>query len=261
MEFLTILIIFLSGIGAGIMTGLIGASAVTFMAGIFAVFLGYPAYVAIGISLATDVFASLTSTIIYKKFGKIRIKRGLVMAFFATIFAFVGGFFSQHISDTILKEIVVLISFIVGIDLIRKPLNIQFYTAKKKHFYDFFREHKIFSSIFFGILIGLVCGIFGAGGGLFILVILTIILGIDFKSAVGTSVLIMIFIALAGAVGHFTTTPIPFLEIGIASIGGIIGAIIATFFANKAKDKTVSITAGVILILVGLTMLLRHYIF
>lgn len=261
MDFLSGVVIFISGLGAGAITGLIGASAVTFMAGILVAFLGYPAYTAIGISLATDVFASSTSTVIYKKYGNIYLKKGLFMALFAIIFSFIGAYFSKNMPDFALGKIVILITIIVGIDLIRKPLNIQFSRAKTFKFYSFFRERPILSSIFFGSVVGLISGIFGAGGGLTILGVLTIILGIRFKKAVGTSVLIMTFIAFAGAVGHFIHIPIPLIEIAIASVGAIIGAIMTTLFANKKDEKKVSIIAGIILLVIGMIILTKDYLF
>lgn len=261
MDLLSGVIIFISGLGAGAITGLIGASAVTFMAGILVAFLGYPAYPAIGISLATDVFASSTSTIIYNKYGNVHIKKGLLMGLFAIFFAFLGAYLSKFLPDFALGKGVILITVLVGLDLIRKPLNIQFIKAKSLNIYSYFRSNPLFASIFLGSVVGLVSGIFGAGGGLTILGVLTIILGMKFKKAVGTSVMIMTFIALAGAVGHFINIAIPWTEIIIASIGAIIGAVFTTLFANKKDENKVSMTAGIILLLLGLTIFLKDYIF
>jgi len=261
MDFLAGVVIFISGLGAGAITGLIGASAVTFMAGILVAFLGYPAYTAIAISLATDVFASSTSTAIYHKYGNVHLKKGFAMALFAIVFAFLGAYVSKFLPDFALGKGVIIITVFVGLDLIRKPLNIQFTKAKTLNFYTYFRNRPIFASIFFGSFIGLISGIFGAGGGLTILAVLTIVLGMRFRKAVGTSVLIMTFIALAGSIGHFVNIPIPWTEIIIASIGAIIGAIFTTLFANKKDEKKVSITAGIILLLIGLTIFFRDTLF
>ena len=58
-------------------------------------------------------------------------------------------------------------------------------------------------SIICGILIGFICGFIGAGGDMMMLLILTSVLGYELKTAVGTSVFIMTFTALTGAVSHF----------------------------------------------------------
>jgi hypothetical protein len=60
-----ILVILLAGWGAGVVTGLIGASAVAVVTSSLVTFLGYSPYEAIGVSLATDVVASLTAAYTY----------------------------------------------------------------------------------------------------------------------------------------------------------------------------------------------------
>ncbi len=57
-------------------------------------------------------------------------------------------------------------------------------------------------SIVCGVLIGFICGFVGAGGGMMMLLILTSVLGYELKTAVGTSVFIMTFTALTGAVSQ-----------------------------------------------------------
>ena len=63
------IIIFLAGWGAGVVTGLIGASAVAVVNPMLVIFLGYNVYHAIGIGLSVDVFSSSASAAIYKRFG------------------------------------------------------------------------------------------------------------------------------------------------------------------------------------------------
>ena len=65
-----------AGLGAGVVTGLVGASAAVVVVPVMVTFLGYDIYEAIGISLATDVVASLTATRIYTKNKNIDIKHG-----------------------------------------------------------------------------------------------------------------------------------------------------------------------------------------
>ncbi|MFW6230241.1 MAG: TSUP family transporter, partial [Halanaerobium sp.] len=77
---LEILIILTAGFGAGVVTGLVGASAVVIVTPFLVTFLGYDPYSAIGISLATDVVASSVSAFTYKKHGNINIRGGLLIA-------------------------------------------------------------------------------------------------------------------------------------------------------------------------------------
>ena len=55
----------------------------------------------------------------------------------------------------------------------------------------------------------LICGFFGAGGGMMMLMVLTMLLGYELKTAVGTSVFVMTFSALTGAISHFALGDAP----------------------------------------------------
>ena len=65
------------------------------------------------------------------------------------------------------------------------------------------RKQKIQQSILCGVVIGFICGFVGAGGGMMLLLVLTSVLGYELKTAVGTSVFIMTFTALTGAIFPF----------------------------------------------------------
>ena len=57
----SILVTLLAGWGAGVVTEIIGASAATVVVPMLVTFLDYEAYQAIGVTLATDVIASLVA--------------------------------------------------------------------------------------------------------------------------------------------------------------------------------------------------------
>ena len=127
--------------------------------------------------------------------------------------------------------------------------------VKKKDF----KTKKILSSILIGTAIGLFSGILGVGGGISILVALVFIMGYSIKTAVGTSVLIMAFISLSGGIGHFISRPFPLMEIVIASIGAIIGAIGASHYANKTSEEKMFKITGIILIIVSLAVIFNKF--
>ncbi|MBR0321607.1 MAG: TSUP family transporter, partial [Bacteroidales bacterium] len=64
-------------------------------------------------------------------------------------------------------------------------------------------------SVIMGSLIGFICGFVGAGGGMMMLLVFTSVLGYELKTAVGTSVFIMTFTALTGAISHFALDGMP----------------------------------------------------
>ncbi len=91
------------------------------------------------------------------------------------------------------------------------------------------------------MLIGFICGFIGAGGGMMMLLILTSVLGYELKTAVGTSVFIMTFTALTGAISHFAIGGAPdWTVLALCVLFTLLWARIAAVFANKAAPKTLN---------------------
>lgn len=89
------------------------------------------------------------------------------------------------------------------------------------------------------------------------LLILTSVLGYELKTAVGTSVFIMTFTALTGAVSHFVIGGMPDWTVwALCVIFTLIWARIAAVFANKATPKTLNRATGIILVILGGVVLL-----
>ena len=120
-----------------------------------------------------------------------------------------------------------------------------------------YARKRAIQSVVCGVLIGFICGFIGAGGGMMMLLILTSVLGYELKTAVGTSVFIMTFTALTGAVSHFTIGGAPDWTVFVLCVVfTLLWARIAAVFANKATPKTLNRVTGVILVVLGLTVML-----
>ena len=96
-----------------------------------------------------------------------------------------------------------------------------------------------------------------AGGGMMMLLILTSVLGYELKTAVGTSVFIMAFTALTGAVSHFAIGGAPdWTVFALCVLFTLVWARIAAVFANKASPKTLNRATGVVLVILGVVIML-----
>ena len=88
------------------------------------------------------------------------------------------------------------------------------------------------------------------------LLILTSVLGYELKTAVGTSVFIMTFTALTGAVSHFAIGGMPDVTVWVLCIMfTFIWARIAAVFANRASAKTLNRATGIILVILGVVVM------
>ena len=93
------------------------------------------------------------------------------------------------------------------------------------------------------------------------LIVFTTVLGYELKTAVGTSVFIMTFTALTGAISHFALDGMPdLLLLSLCVIFTFIWARIAAKFANKAKPETLNRAVGVVLVVLGAVILGFEYL-
>ena len=94
------------------------------------------------------------------------------------------------------------------------------------------------------------------------LLVLTSFLGYELKCAVGTSVFIMTFTALTGAISHFSIGEMPDLTtLILCMVFTLIWARIAAVIANKAQAKTLNRVTGIVLVTLGVIVLGVNYIF
>ncbi len=252
----TIVICFLAGMGAGLGTGFAGMSAAAVISPMLIAFLDIPAYNAVGIALASDVLASAISAYTYGKNKNLDIKNGLIMMVSVLLFTLVGSWISSHVPNRTMGNFSVWVTLFVGIRFIVRPI-----TTTKESMAEKDARTRALQSVACGIVIGLICGFVGAGGGMMMLLILTSVLGYELKTAVGTSVFIMTFTALTGAVSHFTIggAPDPLILI-LCVLFTLIWARIAARIANRVDALVLSRATGIVLVALGGGIVLVNFL-
>jgi len=246
----------LAGLVAGILTGLVGLSAAVIIAPIFATFLGMNAFTAIGIALASDVFASGVGAVNYYRHKNINIKGAMYLTGIVVLLAIVGSYASFYIPPFTLNSTINIFVFVLGVRFIVYPV-------KSGPGMPLLSRSKwiIVQTLLWGAVIGFISGFFGAGGGLSILALLTMLLKYDVKKAIGTSLFVMAFTALVGAAAHFIIEDlILWVPLLVTSVAAVIGAYGASYMANKVSEKSLSKIIGIFLLLDGIALILVHYL-
>ena len=247
---------FIAGIGAGLGTGFAGMSAAAVISPMLITFLNMPAYQAVGKALASDILACAVSTMQYWKNKNIDLKNGIIMMIMILGFTLIGSYIASIVPNTVMGNFSVFMTLLLGIKFIVKPVM----TTKEK-MESISKKKRIIQSVICGSIIGFICGFIGAGGGMMMLLILTCVLGYELKTAVGTSVFIMTFTALTGAISHFSIGGIPDITTLIfCVVSTLIFARVAAKYANKAEPKVLNRITGIILSLIGGIILLFNII-
>ena len=248
---LTIVVTFFAGMGAGLGTGFAGMSAAAVISPMLITFLGMDPYMAVGIALSSDVLASAISAYTYHKNKNLDIKNGLIMMLSVLLFTVVGSYIASLVPSATMGGFSVVMTFLLGIKFIVRPVM-----TTKEAMAQTDAKKRAVQSVICGVIIGFICGFIGAGGGMMMLLILTSVMGYELKTAVGTSVFIMAFTALTGAVSHFAIGGMPDMLVWILCVlFTLLWARIAAVFANKAQPKTLNQATGVVLVVLGIVIM------
>jgi len=254
---LKFMICLIAGLGAGFGTGLAGLSAAAVISPMLITLLDIGPYEAVGIGLASDVLASAVSAWTYHKNGNLDVKNGLVMMVSVLCFTLAGSWTASFLPQTTMGSFSMFMTLLVGIKFIVRPVMAARESNKTRT-----RKQAVLQSVLCGIVVGLICGIVGAGGGMMMLLVLTSVLGYELKTAVGTSVFIMAFTALTGALSHFAIgggiTDWSILLMCIFST--LVFAQLTARFANKASARVMNRVLGFGLTIMSLAMILVNFL-
>ena len=246
-----VIVCFIAGLGAGLGTGFAGMSAAAVISPMPIIFWGMPAYQAMGIAPSSDVLASLVSAYTYRKSGNLDIRNGLIMMASVLAFTLLGSYVSSLVSNQTMGGFSTCMTLLAGVKFIVKPVM-----TTKEGMGDVLKRKRAVQAVVWGALVGFICGFVGAGGGIMMLLVLTSVLGYELKTAVGTSVFIMTFTALTGAVSHFAIDGLPDPStLALCVVFTLLWARIAARFANRVGPAVLNRATGVILVLLGAVIL------
>ncbi|MCK4551984.1 MAG: sulfite exporter TauE/SafE family protein [Tenericutes bacterium] len=247
------IIYIIGGLLAGIGTGFVGLSAAVIIAPMFVTLLKTDPYTAVGIALASDVLASAFSAFTYYRNKNIHLKNAAVLGISVVSFTILGSYLSKATNPVNLGGMLNIFVVFLGLRFLIFPVK----DNNSGGLYNFTKS-KFILSVFWGAVIGMISGYFGAGGGLSMLAVLTIALGYDLKTAVGTSVFIMVFTALVGSASHIVISGTLWVPLLITGFAALIGANFAAKYANRVNHVILNKVVGSTLTVFGIALVLIY---
>ena len=246
------LIYVLAGLAGGILTGMAGLTAAMVLTPILCGACGWVCYDAVTMSLVANVPSALVTSYTYYKNGNMDMKRGVSVALTSFAGAIVGswlGYLFSMVSENGISYVVIIGNLVMAVKFFlptnKKEDNLSAADNAKA-------KKKTMIALVLGFLIGAECGFMGSAGGVLMLMVLTMLMGMDTKLAVGTSSLVMTLVALTGAVSHLAMgAKLELIPAVVITVACTIGAVGSAKFANKVNEKVLNICAGVVLILVS----------
>ena len=252
-----ILILLLASFSGGIIVGIGSGTAGVIMLPVLTIFLGRNIHQSIGTNLLIDCIIGVVAGLVYLKKGNVNIKSGALLAFSGLIGAFLGSQFTSTVPEGGLMLIIGLILIIIGVNFVIYGIqkNIEIINSKIK--FQWIKDNKTISFIIIGFIVGLASGLSGLGSGGIIAIVLVLILGYEIHTAIGTSLIMVFFVAGSGALGHILKGEILTDLVIYAVSAAAIGAVIGSLYANKIDEDKLGRLIGLIIIIMGIAVIVR----
>lgn len=243
------------GLLVGAVSGITGASGVLVLVPILSTFSELSLPVILGTSLFIDVIASIPVSYTYAKAKNLDIKGTGWIISGALLGAQIGSYFVVSVSKILIMAVLAAGMIFFGIKMWQSGFSKEReFSIKLPEKISAYLKTQL-GMILSGLVIGLTTGIFGAGGGLTIFVILYSFLNFPLKKAIGTSSFIMLITALSGLIGYWENGNLNILLGLTLGISAAIGGAFSSKIANRMDEKRLSRIIGIFFIFLAAVMI------
>ncbi len=236
----------------GVSFGLIGAGGAIVSIPILVYMLGQTFDHAAGYSLCVSVLVSGVGTFMAARQRVVDFKKAFEFGIPTAIMAFISRSYIVKLLPDVVFGLPRQSTMIFAFALILVTAGIAMIRSKK---YTAPENPHPLLGIGFGLLIGLISGIFGIGGGFMIVPVLALFFGLEMKLAVGTSLCAVVIITIFGFAGEYIKHPdIPWKFVGGIMAAAGTGMVIGSLLRQKVDGA--KLKAGFGYFVLGLAVLL-----
>ncbi len=233
---MSLIALIIAGLFIGLLGGMFGFGGSSISTPILRVFFLIPPYFALASPLPMTLLSSLIATKRYE--SREFIDWGLVERMLIVIIpgSFIGAYLTKYIDGKTLM-------FLTAIFLVYVSFRLMFFKDKARKV-----EKRIWIILLAGFVIGLLSGMLANGGGIMMVPIL-LLLGMDIKRAIGTSMAMVLFVAIPSIIVHWYLGHIDWLVTLGLTIGAIPGAYLGAWITVNMDKKKLRRAYGIFLLL------------
>lgn len=225
----------------GLLLGFVGAGGSGFIISILNVFFGFSIHISLGTALSAMFFSSISGSVSHYREGNMFIKVGIITGMFGAVGAWFSSFWSAQIPENELKWLTAGMLLFSALLLGFKMIIISTGKGVKKQDILPTGRNFLISALIVGLSSGVLSGLFGIGATPFIQIGLMYFFNLSIRKAAGTTMLIIIPIALSSGIGNYF---IGFLDLPLlfeVVIGIVFGSYIGAKFTKRLPKSVLKI--------------------
>ncbi|MCF8565011.1 sulfite exporter TauE/SafE family protein [Alicyclobacillus tolerans] len=246
--------VFLTMLAVGMVLGFVGAGGSGFIIAILTVVFGFPIQTAFGTSLAAMVFTTLSGTYSHYREGNIAVKTGVFTGLLGAVGAFAGTRLAELFPRHDLTWFTAGMLFLSALLLWLRIFLMARLRQKPPRVHSGVRFW--LSAAIIGLVTGTLSGTFGIGSTPFIQIGLLTFLGLTIRQSAGTTMLVILPIALAGGLGYYSLGHLDLKLLVEVVAGTMLGSYVGAKFTARVPQPILKTAMVAVPILGGLVMLL-----
>lgn len=238
--------------GASFILTMVGLGGGLVFAPLF-ILLGFPQTTAVTASLFLNGIAALSAAITYLRKRMVDLQTALPLLLSSTLAAPLGAMLTSVIDRRVFAAIMAVVILLAAL----RMLFSNKIEAQASAISD---PTRIIGGSAIGLATGIMGGLLGIGGGVFIVPLLIYVLKIPTKAAAATSIFIVMFPSFSGFIAHISLAPPDWKFIGLAALFSFTGGQLGSrLMSEKLKGRAVRRIFGVVLLLFFLKLLQKAF--
>jgi len=245
---------FIVGFVGGFLGGLLGVGGGIVILPFLLFVLNFPVDIAVSVNITAVVFTALSGSIAHYKMGNVRVPV-IMQVLPAGIVGSVIGSLLFNVVRSFYKCV------------LEGLLGIAFAYISVRMFYESIRGKSISggskvrgckaSLVLYGFITGLVAGLLGIGGGFILVPVLTYVLGLPLREAVGTALASWLGVAAVSSLFKIVEGTVNIVAALLVGIGATLGAQAGARALTKVPQRVLKLMFAVLFMYVAIRLLMK----
>jgi uncharacterized membrane protein YfcA len=242
----------LLGLLIGLSLGMIGGGGSILTVPILVFIMGQDAHMATATSLAVVGATSAVGAIPHWQAGRVRFRTAIPFGIAGILGAFSGAWANQLLPSSVILVLFGVLMLVVAARMFLSP-KIPARISASRTLRDDWRP-----LVATGLAVGIMTGFFGVGGGFLIVPALVLVLGLNMRTAVGTSLVVIAINSASGLAAHLRYGSLDLAMAGLFTIGGAVGALLGASFAGRLDEQRLQRGFASFVALLGVWMVIGN---
>jgi uncharacterized membrane protein YfcA len=235
----------LIGLGAGVVSGMFGIGGGIITTPAIRMLLGYPDLIAVGTPLPVILPTAITGAVVHARQGSADVRTGLLVGVWGVPAAVAGAALTRVVGGGAVLAATAAVIVFVAIDMLLD-------SDSRHESFERRGGTSWVSAAAVGVTAGFCSGFLGLGAGFVLVPLLSRVLDMELKRAIGTSLVSVAIFAVPGSITHWALGHVD-LNLALAlTLGVIFGAVAGARLNHIAAERTIRVFFAVILGIVGI---------